>query len=116
MGFLVSRRLFDWRVGLISVVLVIGDPVFFDRSRLLRNDFAAAAFALLAFYLYEIAQQRRRARYYVASGLAAGAGVMCHINVLYMVGAICLLILLRESWRAFSSTDLYVFLGSALCV
>jgi 4-amino-4-deoxy-L-arabinose transferase-like glycosyltransferase len=116
MVYLLGRRLFDWRAGLISVVLLIGDPVVFERSRLLRNDFAAAAFALLAFYLYEIARQRKSGKYYVASGLAAGAGVMCHINILYMVAAICLLILLREGWRAFSSTNLYVFLGSALVV
>jgi hypothetical protein len=116
MVYLLGRRLFDWRAGLISVVLLVGDPVFFERSRLLRNDFAAAAFALLAFYLYEIAQQRTSAKYYIASGLAAGAGVMCHINILYMVGAIGLLILLREGWRAFSSTKLYLFAGSALLV
>jgi 4-amino-4-deoxy-L-arabinose transferase-like glycosyltransferase len=116
MVYLLGRRLFDWRAGLISVVLLVGDPVFFERSRLLRNDFAAAAFALLAFYLYEIAQQRKSAKYYIASGLAAGAGVMCHINILYMVGAIGLLILLREGWRAFSSTKLYLFAGSALLV
>jgi 4-amino-4-deoxy-L-arabinose transferase-like glycosyltransferase len=116
MVYLLGRRLFDWRAGLISVVLLVGDPVFFERSRLLRNDFAAAAFALLAFYLYEMAQQRKSAKYYIASGLAAGAGVMCHVNILYMVGAIGLLILLREGWRAFSSTKLYLFAGSALLV
>ena len=74
---------------MISVVLLIGDPVFFERSRLLRNDFAAATFALLAFWLYEGAQQHKKLKYYIASGLAAGAGVMCHTNILYMVAAIC---------------------------
>jgi 4-amino-4-deoxy-L-arabinose transferase-like glycosyltransferase len=116
MVYLLGRRVFDWRAGLISVVLLVGDPVFFERSRLLRNDFAAAAFALLAFYLYEIAQHRKSAKYYIASGLAAGAGVMCHINILYMLGAIALLILLRKGWHAFSSTRLYLFAGSALLV
>jgi 4-amino-4-deoxy-L-arabinose transferase-like glycosyltransferase len=116
MVYLLGRRLFDWRAGLISIVLLVGDQVFFERSRLLRNDFAAAAFAMLAFYLYEMAQQRKSVKYYIASGLAAGAGAMCHINILYMVGAICLLILLREGWRAFSSTNLYAFAVSVLVV
>jgi len=116
MVYLVGRRLFDWRTGLISVVLLIGDPVFFERSRLLRNDFAAATFALLAFWLYEEAQQHKKLKYYIASGFAAGAGVMCHTNILYMVAAICLLILLKEGWRAFSSSSLYAFSGCALLV
>lgn len=116
MVYLAGRRLFDWRAGLIAVVLLIGDPVFFERSRLLRNDFAAAAFALLAFFLYEIAQERKSLKYYAASGLAAGAGVMCHINAVYMVIAIGVLILSREGWRALSSTTLYVFAASTLLV
>src|SRR4030095_1558049 len=116
MVYLIGRRLFDWRAGLIAVLLLAGDPVFFERSRLLRNDFCAAAFAMLALYLYEVAQQQRSIKYYIGSGLAAGAGVMCHINMLYMVGAIGLLILLSEGWSAFRSTSLYAFAGSALGV
>ncbi|MFY9555191.1 MAG: glycosyltransferase family 39 protein [Blastocatellia bacterium] len=100
MIYLIGRRLFDWRAGLIAVVMLVGDQTFLERSRLLRDDYAAAAFALLAFYLYEIAEERKKARWYVASGLAAGAGVMCHTNMLYMLGAICLLILMREGPRA----------------
>src|SRR4030095_6525249 len=57
MVYLIGRRLFDWRAGLIAVVLLVGDPIFFERSRLLRDDFAAAFFALLAFYLYELAEE-----------------------------------------------------------
>jgi 4-amino-4-deoxy-L-arabinose transferase-like glycosyltransferase len=116
MVYFVGRRLFDWRAGFIAIVLLVGDPVFFERSRFLRNDFAAAAFAMLAFYLYEVAQKRESVKYHVAAGLAAGAGVMCHINLLYMVGAIGLLIILREGRRAFTSTNLYAFAGSAMVV
>lgn len=116
MVYLLGRRLFDWRAGLVSAVLLVGDTVFFERSRLLRDDYAAAAFALLAFYLYEIAEERKGARFYVASGLAAGAGVMCHTNMLYMIAAIGLLILMREGWRALASSKLYIFGASALAV
>jgi len=116
MVYFVGRRLFDWRAGLIAIVLLVGDPVFFERSRFLRNDFAAAAMALIAFYLFEVAQRRASVKYYIASGLAAGAGVMCHINILYMVGAIALLILLKEGWRALTSINVYAFAGSAAVV
>ena len=116
MIYLIGRRLFDWRAGLIAVVMLIGDQTFLERSRLLRDDYAAAAFALLAFYLYEVAADRKQSRLYIASGLAAGAGVMCHTNVLYVLAAVCLLILIWEGWRAFASPNLYLFAGSALLV
>lgn len=116
MVYLIGRKLFDWRAGLVAVVMLIGDQTFLERSRLLRNDYAAATFALLAYFLYEMAERRKSLRLFVASGLAAGAGVMCHTNILYMAAAICLLIALRDGWRAFRSKKLYVFAGSALAV
>src|SRR5689334_5750987 len=116
MIYLIGRRLFDWRTGLIAVVMLVGDQTFLERSRLLRNDYAAASFALLAFYLYEIAEERKSARFYIGAGLAAGAGVMCHTNILYMIAAIGLLILLRDGWRALVSRKLYLFAASAFAV
>lgn len=116
MVYLIGRKLFDWRAGLVAVVMLIGDQTFLERSRLLRNDYAAATFALLAYLLYEMAERRKSARLFAVAGLAAGAGVMCHTNILYMVAAICLLIVLGEGWRAFRSKKLYVFAGSALAV
>jgi 4-amino-4-deoxy-L-arabinose transferase-like glycosyltransferase len=116
MVYFMGRKLFDWRAGLVAVVMLIGDQTFLERSRLLRNDYAAASFALLAYLLYEMAERRKSVRLLAASGLAAGAGVMCHTNILYMVAAICLLVVLREGWRAFRSKKLYVFAGSALVV
>lgn len=116
MVYLIGRKMFDWRAGLVAVVMLIGDQTFLERSRLLRNDYAAATFALLAYFLYEMAERRKSARLLAAAGLAAGAGVMCHTNILYMVAAICLLIVLGEGWRALRSKKLYVFAGSALAV
>jgi 4-amino-4-deoxy-L-arabinose transferase-like glycosyltransferase len=116
MIYLIGRRVFDWRAGLIAVVMLVGDPTFFERSRLLRDDYAAAAFALLAFYLYEIAEERKKAGIFVAAGLAAGAGVMSHTNIVYMLAAICLLILMREGWHAFASRKIYLFGLSAIAV
>ena len=116
MVYFIGRRLFDWRAGLIAVVMLVGDQTFFERSRLLRDDFAAAFFALLALYLYEMAEERRKTGLYMAAGLAAGAGVMSHTNMVYMIGAVCLLILMKEGWRGFTSRKLYVFGASALAV
>lgn len=114
--YLIGRKLFDWRAGLVAVVMLIGDQTFLERSRLLRNDYAAATFALLAFFLYELSERRKSARLLALSGLAAGAGVMCHTNILYMIGGIGLLIVLKEGRHAFRSKKLYVFAGSAFVV
>ena len=116
MTYLIGRRLFNWRVAMIAVVLLMSDQTFFERSRLLRNDFAAAAFAMLAYYLYEIAEEKKRGGYYIASGLAAGAGVMCHTNILYMLGAIGLLMLFARGWRVIKQRNLYQFTFAALAV
>ena len=116
MTFLIGRRLFNGRVAIIAVGLLVSDQTFFERSRLLRNDFAAAAFAMLAFYLYQLAAEKKRAGYYIAAGLAAGAGVMCHTNILYMLGAIGLLMLLGHGWRVIKQRSLYQFTLAALAV
>lgn len=114
--YVIARRLFDWRAAIAALTMLISDQVFFERSRLLRNDFAAAAFAMLAFYLYEVAEGRKQSRFYIASGLAAGAAVMCHTNGLYMIGVIGLLILIRHGWSALKSKEIYQFSFSALAV
>ena len=116
MVYLLGRWLIDSRAGLIAVAMITSDQTVLERSRLLRNDYLAEAMALLAFYVYEIAEQRKQGRLYIASGLIAGAGVMCHTSILYMLGAICLLMLLRDGWRVFASRKLYQFLGGALVV
>jgi 4-amino-4-deoxy-L-arabinose transferase-like glycosyltransferase len=111
-----GRRLFDWRAGLAAIVLMASDQTVLERARLLRNDYAAECFALLAFLLYEVAERRKQSRYYVGAGLAAGAGVMCHASILYMLAAVSLLMLLRDGWRLFKQSKLYLFLASAFAV
>ena len=112
----IGRRLFDWRVGLAAVVLLVSDPTFLDRSRVVRNDYAGAMFALLAFYLYEVATERKQGKLYLAAGMAAGAGVMCHTNVLYILAAIGVLMLLRQGWRIIRTASVYQFAAGAFAV
>lgn len=113
MVYLTGRRLFDWRAGLVAIVLMASDQTVLERARLLRNDYAAEFFALLAFLLYEMAERRQSLRYYIGAGLAAGAGVMCHSSILYMIAAVALLMLMRDGWRLFKQAKLYLFLASA---
>jgi 4-amino-4-deoxy-L-arabinose transferase-like glycosyltransferase len=114
MLYLIARNLFGWQVGLIAIVLMISDPVFLARSRLVRNDLLAAAFGLLAFYLYERAEKRGRTWYYAVSGLAAGAGIMCHTNLLYMPCVIAALMLLTHGWKILKTGKPYLFAAGTL--
>ena len=114
--WLIGLRMFNSRVGLIAIVMLIGDQTFFERGRLLRNDFPAAAFAMLAFFLFIGALKTSQLRYYIASGLTAGAAVMCHTNCLYMFFGIGLLILFTSGWRGLRSKHFYCYALSALAV
>jgi 4-amino-4-deoxy-L-arabinose transferase-like glycosyltransferase len=116
MVYLLGRKLVDWRAGLIGMVMLVSDQTFLERSRLLRNDYAAAGLAMLGFYLYEEAEERNSAKLFVAAGLTVGAAVMCHTNILYMLPGIGLLMLLRHGWAIFRDKRLYQFGVSAFAV
>jgi len=109
MLYLIGRKLFGWQPGLIAVLLIVCDVTFLERSRYLRNDYSAAMFALLAFYVYEAAERRKNWRWYIGCGLAAGAALMTHTTGLYMVLAIPVLMLFRRGWRVFTTGSLYQY-------
>src|SRR5215467_16264219 len=116
MVYLIGRRLFNWRVAFIAVMMMVSDPTVLQRARMVRNDYPAEALALLAFYLYEVAQERKAARYFVASGLAAGAGIMCHPSILYIVVGILVLMLLRRGWGLLRERSAYQFAVGVVAV
>jgi 4-amino-4-deoxy-L-arabinose transferase-like glycosyltransferase len=116
MVYVIGRRFFDWRTGLTGVAMLISDQVFFERSRMFRYEHPAAMVALLAFYLYEIAEERQSKWLYIAAGLAAGTAVMVHTNLLYLPVAIVALMLVRHGVRVFANRSLYQFGGAALLV
>ena len=116
MVYLIGRKLFDWRAGLIAIALLVCDVTFLERSRYLRNDFSAALFALLAFMLYESAERRNNTKLFIGSGLAAGAALMCHTSAAYIVLTIPVLMLLRRGWRIIKTSSLYQFALSVLVV
>lgn len=114
--FFIGRKLFDWRVGMTAILLTVSDITFLYRSRFLRNDYCAAMFALLAFYLYEEAEKRKDWRWFTGSGLAAGAALMSHTTALYMILAISALMLFRRGWRVIKAAGFYQFALGAFVV
>jgi 4-amino-4-deoxy-L-arabinose transferase-like glycosyltransferase len=114
--YVIAKRMFDWRVGMLAILFLMSDSVFFEHARLLRNDYIAAFAAMLAYLLYEIAEERKKSKWFIATGLVAGACVMLHSNGLYMLGAIPLMMLLTRGWIVVKSKSLYQYLLSALAV
>src|SRR5262245_21898054 len=107
--YLIGRELSGWRLGLISALVLVADPTFLDRSRLVRNDYIAARLGLMAFWLYELAERKNLRWLYVACGVSAGAGVMCHTNLLYALVMIGVLMLLKDGWRVVRTAKPYLF-------
>jgi len=114
--YLIARRNFGWSAAVVTILLVVSDSVFFARSRLARNDMLAACFGLLAFYLYERAEEKNNRWYYLLSGIAAGAGVMCHTNLIYILVVILALMLMRHGWRLIKTSGTFIFGAGALAV
>src|SRR5215216_3277903 len=114
--FVIGRKLFDWRAAIVAVLMLVGDVTFLQRSRYLRNDYSAAMFALLAFYLYEAAERHKSWRFFLGSGLAVGAALMSHTTTMYMLVAIPLLMLFRRGRHALKSGAVYQFALGAFIV
>lgn len=116
MTYLIGRKLFDWRVGVVAALMLVSDVTFLERSRYLRNDYSASMFALLAFYLYEEAERRNSWRFFFGAGLAAGAALMSHTSALYMLVSIPSLMLFRRGWRVIKTKAVYQFALGAFLV
>lgn len=116
MVYLIARRLFNWQAGLIAIGLLVCDVSFLERSRYLRNDYSASMFAMLAFLLFEMAEERKNWRLFAGSGLAAGAALMCHTTALYILAAIPLLMMVTRGWRFLKSKSFYQFAAGAMIV
>lgn len=114
--YLIGRRVGDWQVGLIAVVIVICDPLFLSRSRLVRNDLLAVVFGLLSFYLLDLGLERAKKAYFLGSGLAAGAAVMCHTNLIYILIVLAVLMTLKHRRSIAKSRDAWLVAGGAFAV
>lgn len=111
---LIGRKLFDWRAGVAAALVLIADPTFVDRSRIVRNDYPAAMFGLLSFYLYELSRVRRSGWLVASAGFAAGAGVMCHTNLLYALALVPAVMVAGEGLRVLKTRRPYLFAAGAL--
>lgn len=107
--FVIARRLFDRKVGLLAAVLYAFAPLALQQSHFFTVDTFATFFALLTFYFaVRVAQGGEAGRRaggwiaYAALGASLGASLACRINLAPMAAIAVLAALIRvwDDWRA----------------
>lgn len=79
--FLIGRRLYDWRVGLLAALLLALSVMAIQQSHFFTVDNWAAALCTIAFYWAVRAAGELRARWYVLFGVFTGLAMASRINV-----------------------------------
>jgi 4-amino-4-deoxy-L-arabinose transferase-like glycosyltransferase len=114
--YALARRLFDERVGLLAVLLLLGvrlttltpsqlsGILFLDIARIARYDMAVPVFGLAALHTYLSARARGgRLRYVVAGGLVGLSG-LAHLYGLFWLPALTLIALWDGRGQPFRNT------------
>ena len=89
-----ARRLFGWRVALLSAVFMGLDPFSLTEARVLRLEMVSAGFVCLSILTYFLYLPRRARRWVLLSGVMAGLGVSSKTSAGLVVPFVWLLLLL----------------------
>ncbi|HEX5415651.1 MAG TPA: glycosyltransferase family 39 protein, partial [Chloroflexota bacterium] len=91
--FLLARRLFGWRVGVVAAALLAVSSWHVDFSRVMFNAIWSDALNLLAAYFLVKALQAGRFRDYALAGLCIGIGLNNYYSTTLFVAAVVLYLL-----------------------
>jgi 4-amino-4-deoxy-L-arabinose transferase-like glycosyltransferase len=94
--YLLGKRLYNKRIGLLASLLLIANPLFFYTSRQVRMDIAVACFTLIALYYIYIALKDSKPVFYFISSFFAMLALLSHPNGLMGIIAIVLIILVYK--------------------
>ena len=94
--YLLGKRLYNKRIGLLASLLLISNPLFFYTSRQSRMDIAVACFTLIALYYILIALKDSKPVFYFVSSFFAMLALLSHPNGLMGIIAIILIILVYK--------------------
>src|SRR3989344_1288529 len=115
--FLFIRRMFDWRVGLLSVLLINVAPAFLFRSLggSSDHDILGIMFLVMAFYFYLIALQAKKYKYNVLFGFISGViavlGLFTAGNINFFFMSVSVFILVEIILDKFVKSDLAVLIS-----
>lgn len=90
--FLITERLFNQRIALISSTLLAFDPlsIRFSRSALAQADSIFLLYLALLFYCLSLRRNKRQVYFLILSGIVMGIGYTCHYNIIWVIPVIIL--------------------------
>jgi 4-amino-4-deoxy-L-arabinose transferase-like glycosyltransferase len=94
--YLLGKRLYNKRIGLLASIILIANPLFFYASRQVRMDIAVACFTLIALYFILIALKDSKPLFYFISSFFAMLALLSHPNGVMGIIAIILIILVYK--------------------
>ena len=94
--YLLGKRLYNKKIGLLASLLLISNPLFFYICRQSRMDIAVACFTLIALYYILIALKDSKPVFYFVSSFFAMLALLSHPNGLMGIIAIILIILVYK--------------------
>jgi 4-amino-4-deoxy-L-arabinose transferase-like glycosyltransferase len=112
--YIIARRLYGRRVGLLALVLVASSNAFMISSHLGRNDILVAAFGFAAVALYVTDSGHRFSVRSLLCGLAVGLTLDIHFNGIIYGPAVLVLYLLDYGWRAVRVPRFWGFVAGGL--
>lgn len=83
--YLLGKELYSEKIGLLSALILVVNPLFFLIARQARMDIAMVCFALIALYFLVIALKSGKYDYYFGSGFFAMLSVLSHPNGIFGV-------------------------------
>lgn len=86
--FLIGRRLYDWRAGLIGALLLAAATLPIQQSHFFTMDNWAAALTTLSMYAAVRVSEKGETRWYALFGLGLGLTVASRINVAPLAGMV----------------------------
>lgn len=90
-------KLYNKKIGLLSSLLLISNPVFFLISRTARMEIAVACFMVIALYCAVIALKNSKKNYYFASAFFATLALLSHPNGIIAIFAVSIIILVEKT-------------------
>ncbi len=76
--YLLAGRLFNKKIGLYSAVFCAFSFLFFHNSRQIMPQVPAACFSVFSFLLFDIAKEKRRHIFFIATGVCAALAYLSH--------------------------------------
>jgi len=99
--YLLGKKLYDRRTGIMSVVLFSLSGMFVNVSHLARQDMMLALFMAASLYLYLLAKEKRSRILYFITGLLLALSLDVHLNGVAMIICIGVLFLWEYKSKVF---------------